>query len=269
MNSGNAVTDHWSLSVLLHQNIEDMETRVNFMGAEETPAEISVTETLKIDKEQFPKGNDILDIHTHHTAPQPRGVISLRIGGENTLPEIEEGQAYSAGIHPWDTVQEPTGQDWEHLEAVATLPQVVAIGEAGVDLNLAGVPMFRQLQVFKRHIELSERLGKPLVIHNVKGADIVVGLRKDLKPKQNWAVHGFRGKPQVAQMLIRAGGCYLSFGESFNTETLKDMPEDRILAETDESELDIEEVIARLSAAAGKDLKPVIAANTAAFLKRQ
>lgn len=245
-----------------------MDIRVDFMGKQELPDEIRITETLKLEKEQHPAEGVLLDIHTHHTAPQPEGVISLRVGGEQTLPAIEQDQAYSVGIHPWDTVEEPRESEWQRLENLAQLPQVVAIGECGVDLNLAGVPMYRQLQVFKRQIELSERLRKPLVIHNVKAYDVIIGLRRDLKASQNWAIHGFRSKPQVARMLLNAG-CYLSFGERFNAESLREMPDDRILAETDESPLGIEEIIANLSGTAGKDLRTLIAANTQTFLTQR
>lgn len=245
-----------------------METRINFMGVEEVRDEISVTETLKIDKNQYPAEREILDIHTHHTAPQPRAVISLRVGGEQTLPVIETGQAYSAGIHPWDTVNEIPEAEWNRLENLATLPQVVAVGEAGVDLNLSGGALFRQMQVFKRQILLSEKLLKPMVIHNVKGTDIIVGLKKDLKPKQHWAIHGFRGKPEVAYMLRRPG-IYFSFGAVFNADTLRDMPDELILAETDESDMTIKEVIASISEVKGRDMTSTIAYNTRKFLEPQ
>lgn len=207
----------------------------------------------------------ILDIHTHHAAPQPEGIISLR-ADKDTIARMTDGQAYSVGIHPWDTINEPTESEWRVLEAAAALPQMLAIGEAGVDLSGKSGPMYVQLQVLRRQIELSERLCKPMVIHNVKAHDIIVGLRRDLVPVQNWAIHGFRGKPEVAEMLLKRG-CYLSFGELFNRETVQKIPEDKILAETDESPLTIEEIIARLSEARGKDLTETIRANTAKFLE--
>lgn len=242
-----------------------METRVLITGEAEDSKDKMILEATAIIKEQHPAENGIIDIHTHHAAPQPGAVISLRVGGEITLPTIEAGQAYSVGIHPWDTINEIPDAEWARLENLAQLPEVVAIGEAGVDLNLQGVPMYRQLQVLKRQIELSEALAKPLVLHDVKAHDIIIGLRRDLAPRQNWAIHGFRGKPEVAQMLLRKG-CYMSFGENFNAETLREMPRELILAETDESELTIQEVIAKMSETVGADLTAAIEANTARFL---
>lgn len=206
----------------------------------------------------------ILDIHTHKPAPQPEGVISLRIrAGEESQPALAEGQLYSAGIHPWDSAE---GDAFETVEALCSLPQVAAVGESGVDI-LRGGPIFMQLNLFRRHIELSERIGKPIVVHCVKADDIICGLRRDLRPAMPWAIHGYRGKPSAASQLVKSG-CYISFGEHFNIDTLRAVPEERILAETDESELSIDAIISCLSEAAGRDLRPAIAANTLRFLGR-
>lgn len=215
----------------------------------------------------------ILDIHTHHEAPQPHGVISIRLfGGESpgsdhkgTLPKTNLTQAYSVGIHPWDTTREITADEWKRLEQTASRPEVVAIGECGIDLTPKGGPLFRQLQIFRHHVEIAERLRKPMVIHDVKAHDVIVGARRDLHPTQNWAIHGFRRKPEVAAMLLRAG-CWISFGPDFNPDTLLSIPEDRILAETDDSTASIEEVIAALSVAYGKDMTEIIETNSRNFL---
>ena len=114
---------------------------------------------------------DILDIHTHHPVPQPQGVVALCAHPERGIPPLAESQRYSVGIHPWDTIAEPDEAMWQNIEKTASRPEVVAIGESGVDLTPRGGPLFRQLQIFKRHIDLSERLRKPMVIHDVKGHD--------------------------------------------------------------------------------------------------
>lgn len=206
----------------------------------------------------------ILDIHTHHAVPQPEGVVSLRFNGETYI--LTRSQAYSIGIHPWDSRTEFQEKDWELMMELAARPEIVAIGEAGVDLAGKGGALFRQLNIFKRQIELSEELQKPLIIHDVKAHDIIIGLRRDLKPKQNWVIHGLRGKKEVAQMLLKAG-CYVSYGEQFNRDALLSTPEELILAETDESALDINEIIDKISLTMDKDMKEVIAENTRRFLE--
>lgn len=204
----------------------------------------------------------ILDIHTHCPAPYPEGVVSVMETEFEPLP----GQLYSVGIHPWDTVDGIAPDAFDELETVASLPCVAAIGECGVDL-LKGAPLYRQLQIFKRQVEISEKLSKPLIIHAVKASDIILGLKRDLRPTQPWIIHGFRGKPALGAQLLQAG-LMLSFGEKFNPETIASMPRDRILAETDESQLSIEEIIKNLSIAAGTDLMDIIRSNTARVLHR-
>lgn len=201
-----------------------------------------------------------LDIHTHHPAPQPLGVISASISDFNPV----EGQLYSIGIHPWETKEEISALQWEKLEKMASLPCVVAIGECGID-KIKGGFMFRQVGAMDKQVDISEKLGKPLIIHDVKAHDIIVGLKKDKQPKQKWLVHGLRAKPTVAQMLVKEG-IYLSYGFNYNPESLLQTPQDMILAETDEAPENIEQIIENLSATLGFDATNMILENTSNFL---
>lgn len=169
-----------------------------------------------------------------------------------------EGQLYSVGIHPWDEADSALRLDV--LTALAARPEVAAIGEAGLDLA-KGAPMYRQLLAFRRQVEISEEVGKPLIVHCVKTTDMIMGLRRDLRPRQPWVVHGFRGKPAAAQQLLRCG-CWLSFGERFNAETVRMVPADFLLAETDCSEKPIQEIVAALSEARQEDVMALAAANS-------
>lgn len=187
-----------------------------------------------------------VDIHTHKDAPQPDAVISLSLPEQlGLLPWTQDEatgfvQLYSVGIHPWDAAKF-NAEVASTLEKAAGLPYVVAIGECGIDLVHKEVPLFRQMEVFKFQIEMSERVKKPLIIHDVKAHDIIIGLRRDMKPSQPWIIHGFRGKPSVAQMLLKAG-CLLSFGEKFNPDTVRLIEPDKILTETDCSPLSIHDI---------------------------
>lgn len=206
----------------------------------------------------------IIDIHTHHPAPSPEALIS--VSPKEFHPE--GSQLYSVGIHPWDLPSGVSEDEWRLLEEAAAHPQVAAIGECCIDM-VKGGPLFLQMQSFRRQAELAERVGKPLVVHCVKGHDVLIGMRKDLKPTQFWAIHGFRGKPVVAKMLLDAG-IWLSFGPLFNSGTLRIMPTERILAETDESDATIGDVIAGLSSAledvTPEELTQTILLNTQTFL---
>lgn len=200
----------------------------------------------------------LLDIHSHRPAPYPEGIISA--GPEGFA--AAEGQLYSMGLHPWYLPPTP-----DRVEAAAsalagivrTTPQIVAIGEAGFD-TLRGAPMMLQTLAFRRQVELSEELGLPMVIHAVRTLDMIAGWRRETGASQPWIVHGYRGKPQMALQLVKAG-CGLSFGPHFNADTLRQIPAGSIFAETDDSDVSIGEVIAALGAARGEDLFPVVEAN--------
>lgn len=206
----------------------------------------------------------ILDIHTHHPAPEPMAVICVTPEEFNPM----EGQLYSVGIHPWSLAgSEPDAAEWTRLESVGRHPQVVAIGETGLDM-IKGGPLFRQLNALKRHIELSENIGKPLILHCVKAHEHIAQIRREMKPTQPWAIHGFRGKPAVARILLDSG-CMLSFGLNFNPEVPRMIPPESMLAETDEAPVSIAEIITRLSAATGivtDRLTEILASTSARFL---
>ncbi|MDE7097045.1 MAG: TatD family hydrolase, partial [Muribaculaceae bacterium] len=90
------------------------------------------------------------------------------------------------------------------------------------------------------------------------------GIKKDLQPEQPWIIHGFRNKPTIAEIYLKAG-CWLSFGEKFSPEALDITPPDRILAETDESDLPIDKIISRLEESVQKNLRELIKSNGKIF----
>lgn len=171
----------------------------------------------------------LTDVHSH--ALSGDGIVN-RGPADKILP----GYCYSIGIHPW----EEAGCSMESLTEAASRPEVIAIGETGLD-KLRGPAMDIQIERMRQHIELSEQLHKPLIIHCVKSFDLLMALRREMRPKQVWIIHGFRGKPDTALQLAKAG-MYLSLGRLFNTDTARLIPPDRLLIETDDSPVTIIQV---------------------------
>lgn len=196
----------------------------------------------------------LLDCHSHRPAPYPEGIVCAAPKDFHPLPK----QTYSLGLHPW-VVGEEWEKDFNLLAVQARREEVLAIGEAGLD-SLRGAPMALQILAFKSQARLAMELGKPLIIHDVKCHEAILAILADLRPENSWIIHGFRGKPQVARMFW-ARGIYLSFGEKFNSQTVKEIPSQWLLAETDESPLPISSIISSLSKARGEDLSPLIASN--------
>ena len=182
----------------------------------------------------------IKDIHTHR-ADAREAVIS--VNPWEFCPV--EGLLYSVGIHPWQAAR-ATETDFDRLAECARADGVLMIGECGID-KLRGGDLSMQTGVLERHIALSELVRKPLLLHCVRASNELCLLRRQLRPSMPWIVHGFRGNARVAGQLLDAG-FYLSYGERFNPEALAITPTDRLLAETDESTLPIDELHRRLAA---------------------
>ena len=206
-----------------------------------------------------------VDIHTHQL-PQVPGEAIVNCYPETFSPQ--EGGWYSVGIHPW-YIDAPDDKK-NCLEALVRHPQVLAVGEAGLD-KLADAPMDLQIEVFEFQARLAEEVEKPLVIHLVKATDELLKLRRTLRPAMPWVIHGFRGKAALAEDYLRHG-FYLSFGEKYQAEALLTTPADRLFIETDESTVPIKELYARAAALRGmspEEMREIVSGNISkVFFKR-
>jgi len=166
-------------------------------------------------------------------------IVSVDIRQPVTL----EAGYYSVGIHPWHA----GASELKIVETMAEHPNVVAIGEAGLD-KLASAPLKVQEELFISQIELAEKLRKPLIIHCVKAWQELIDIRKRYKSDIPWIIHGFRGNGELARQLLRFG-FQLSFGLHFNPDALSAAWGTHCLyAETDEVNSSIEDVYSRIAA---------------------
>lgn len=171
----------------------------------------------------------ILDFHTHRT-DAPDALISVDPRRFDPLP----GLWYSVGYHPWDEVDALTDEDFTILEQCARHPQVLAVGETGID-RLRGASLDIQAAVFQRHLQLAANLGLPVIVHCVRAAQEILAARHQADlDKVPMAIHGMRANEHVARVLLDAG-CHLSFGPRFNASALHATPLDRLLIETDDT----------------------------------
>lgn len=190
----------------------------------------------------------MLDFHTHHLDASPPAIISLParlLLGQAPLP-LRAGIGYAVGIHPWETEHhslEALSPLWEAVTERATASSVVMIGETGLDALRGNMEV--QLSLFEQHALLAERVGKPMVIHNVRATHHLLALRRRLRPSQRWIVHGFRGKPAQAQQLLDTG-FDLSFGYHCHPATLQACPLHRLHLETDDGVHSLSTVYAHL-----------------------
>ena len=138
----------------------------------------------------------LLDIHSHHLSEDPfRAILNIRFPKDKFFPEA--GRFYSVGVHPWEVTLE-NRIDWTLFEELAGHPQVLAIGECGMDKHVYPELLMAQERIFSRQLAVAEKLGKPVLIHNVKSTGIIGLLKKNASGHIPWIQHGFRGKPELA-----------------------------------------------------------------------
>lgn len=180
---------------------------------------------------------ELIDIHTH----TPREDIDSRMS-YRPCEGLRATGLYSLGLHPCyadDMTDAAFGLLSRRIERERS--RVWAIGEAGLD-KLSVVPMPLQEHYFILQAELSERLGLPLVIHCVRAYNELIALKRRLKPRVQWIIHGYRRNANLARQLLGEGFA-LSFGKHWHSEALRlAYAHQALYIETDDDDISIESV---------------------------
>ena len=189
--------------------------------------------------------SSFIDIHTHSLNTDGNLIQNVNLDLNQSCPDLGH---FSYGIHPWamDDSEFQIEQALQTLEEKLKLPQVLALGEAGLD-KMHKASFERQIELFERQIKLSEALQKPMILHDVKRHNEIIALRKKHKAQQPWILHGFSGTEQDIKQFI-GQGIYLSVGESLLHperkihKSFKFIDLDFLFLETDMAEIGIEKV---------------------------
>ena len=194
-----------------------------------------------------------VNIHTHYNNHIGNNeFVEIQNIDVDNIVNVDVSHFYSIGIHPWNLKSQnlkiSETQKLGDLESqwLGDL-NIKAIGECGLD-RACDVDFEIQKEVFIKQIELSEQIAKPLIIHAVRTYPDIISIRKEIKAKQPWIIHGFQGNMQSAEQMLRHDGIYLSLGdvmfknERRASELLNVIPLDRLFLETDVAERDIVEV---------------------------
>lgn len=198
----------------------------------------------------------LVDIHTHRRCGDGIEVLALRAGQQKAdspigRPSWHEFYStiqppFSVGLHPWDA--ETVDLSRAVLEIEDNAQRMMAIGEIGLDWACT-VDRTAQRLAFEVQLELARAHSLPVVVHCVRAFDDVWAMLK-ATGTEIAIFHGFIGSPQQARQ-ITDQGWYLSFGtrtfESTRTiETLRVAPVERIFLETDDSDMPLNELYARI-----------------------
>ncbi|MBD2175866.1 TatD family hydrolase [Pseudanabaena sp. FACHB-1998] len=193
-----------------------------------------------------------IDFHTHSDRQDPE---LLNLQTLHVTPELssEELPTFcSLGLHPWFVEEKSWAESWANLELLGRSPQVIAIGECGLD-RLIPLSLEVQITIFQKQIELAEVLQKPLVIHCVRAFAELIELKKKTKPSVPWIIHGFNKKSEVLQQLLRHD-FYFSFGAAILSDrsplhqAIATIPDGKFLLETDDRhDLSVKQIYERVA----------------------
>lgn len=143
----------------------------------------------------------------------------------------------SCGVHP---LHQEDACDYDTLLEKASRPEVVAIGETGLDYFYSADTKDVQLQSFVDHIHVANELNKPLIIHTRDAREDTLSLLREHKaPHTNGVLHCFTESLEMAQAAMEMD-FYISISGivTFNSakelrEVVKAVPLERLLIETD------------------------------------
>ena len=144
------------------------------------------------------------------------------------------------GIHPEEAFP-MTGADDDRLAAWAALPNVVAIGEIGLDYYWEKDSEKRELQkrIFIRQLDLARQLHLPVCIHDRDAHGDTLAILKTEGRGIRGVLHCYSGSMETARELLKLGWYLgidgpLTFKNAAKLpEIVRALPADRILVETD------------------------------------
>lgn len=144
----------------------------------------------------------------------------------------------SCGVHPLNVQDEPF--DYQALLHFAQDPQVVAIGETGLDYHYTPETKALQQSLFTQQIEIARAVNKPLIIHTRSAReDTMAMLEQDGAEQCGGVLHCFTEDWAMAKRALDIG-FYISISGIItfkNAEALREVvskvPLDRLLIETD------------------------------------
>ena len=143
----------------------------------------------------------------------------------------------SVGVHPTEVDGKDPSVD--ELIELSKSDRVIAIGETGLDyFHIKKAEADWQRDRFCRHIEVSNRTGKPMIIHTREAKKDTIAIMREEKVEAG-VMHCFSEDWETAKAALDLG-FYISFSGilTFNSakelrEVAKKVPENRLLVETD------------------------------------
>lgn len=143
------------------------------------------------------------------------------------------------GWHPVDAI-DCTQQDLEWIEQLASHPKIVGIGETGLDYYWDKSPKDVQQELFRKQIQLAQKINLPIVIHNRDATgDVVQILREENAASVGGVMHCFSGSVETAReciamnFMISLGGPVTFKNARLPKEVATEIALEHLMIETD------------------------------------
>lgn len=196
-----------------------------------------------LDDEQFDDRRD--QVFVRAAAAGVRGILTIGVNAATSRRAIEIASAHpgvfaAVGIQP-NYVGEVPADEWDQVVELAKQPSAVALGETGLDRFWDHAPFPLQQEYFDRHLRLSQQIELPFIVHMRNcDADVLAMLREARqRGPLRGVMHSFTGEAATLHECLQLG-LHISFAGMVTykkSESLRsiarDVPEDRILIETD------------------------------------
>jgi TatD DNase family protein len=199
----------------------------------------------------------LIDTHCHLADPAfaaDREVVVARMREagvaralviESTIAQLEPtldwaidhpGLAVATGCHPHDASRWSPDMAGT-LRAAWQHPLVRAAGEMGLDYHYDFSPRDRQREVFAEQLELAVQAGLPIVVHAREADGDVVAILRE-QPRATVILHSFSSGAVLATAGFESGWYFsysgmVTFKSWADADTLRAVPDDRLLLETD------------------------------------
>ena len=197
---------------------------------------------LNLFSRQFPDPEKILK----NAADQ--GVSCILTGSDmqeneqiNLFTKAHPGVFGTAGIHPHNA-DEATPDDFKRIrQIVMENPQVVAIGECGLDYDRMFSTRENQVRCLEKHIELAMQIQKPMFLHEREAADdLTACFRSAPEMCKKAVVHCFTGNLKTLERYLDMGFMISITGwicDDRRAKALREavsrLPTNRVMIETD------------------------------------
>jgi TatD DNase family protein len=197
-----------------------------------------------LDPEHFPEGPDAVLERARAAGVGAFVVIGVdrTLGSARAAIELSKRRddvRATAGVHPHDATVLDAAM-LEELDGLVAQPEVVAVGEIGLDYHYMNSPKDVQAVVFRKLVHLAKKHAKPIVIHTRDAAaDTLAILEEEGARDVGGIIHCFSEDRAFAERALD-----LDFDLSFSgivtfrtAQAIQEVaawaPGDRILVETD------------------------------------